>query len=84
LRQPKNYGLKTNTVSHFPKLIKLLIKRLQKGEIQQVGIIADADYVSGGGFQQRWHTLTTQLAQNWISYFCKSTQVTLHRKSIST
>lgn len=61
---PKNYGLKTNTVSHFPKLINLLIKRLQKGEIQQVGIIADADYVSGGGFQQRWNTLTGQLADN--------------------
>ncbi|RKZ48412.1 MAG: hypothetical protein DRR16_19745 [Candidatus Parabeggiatoa sp. nov. 3] len=43
---PKNYGLKTNTVSHFPKLINLLIKRLQKGEIQHVGIIADADYVA--------------------------------------
>ncbi len=61
---PKNYGQKANTVSHFPKLINLLTKRLQKGEIQQVGIIADADYVSGGGFQQRWKTLTTQLAQN--------------------
>lgn len=23
---PKNYGLKANTVSHFPKLINLLIK----------------------------------------------------------
>jgi hypothetical protein len=23
-----------------------------------LGIIADADYVSGGGFQQRWETLT--------------------------
>ena len=42
---PKNDGLKTNTVSHFPKLINLLIKRLRKGEIQQVGIIAENTYI---------------------------------------
>jgi len=69
---PKSYGLKTNTVSHFPKLIKIFINQLkgygeiQKGEgkIQHLGIVADADYVSGGGFQQRWKTLTTPLAEN--------------------
>ncbi len=63
---PKSYGLRTNTVGHFPKLIDLLIKqaRQEKGNIQHLGIVADADYVSGGGFQTRWETLTTKLAEN--------------------
>ncbi len=66
IKPPKRYGLRTNTVSHFPKLIDLLIKQAiqEKGKIQHLGIVADADYVSGGGFQTRWETLTTKLAEN--------------------
>ncbi len=65
---PKKYGFKANTVTYFPNLIKLLIKRLQTGQIQQLGIIADADYVSGGGFQQRWNTLTTHTPKTDIVF----------------
>jgi len=62
IRPPKNFGLKTNTVSHFPKLINLLMKRMNTNQIHHLGIVADADYVSGGGFEQRWQQLTASLA----------------------
>ncbi len=58
IKPPRDFGQKTNTVSHFPKLIDLLIKRLSTNELYRLGIVADADYVSGGGFEQRWKQLT--------------------------
>ncbi len=61
---PKNFGLKTNTVSHFPKLIDLLIKRMNSCQLHHLGIVADADYVSGGGFHQRWNQLTKCLSDH--------------------
>ncbi len=58
IKPPRDFGQKTNTVSHFPKLIDLLIKRLSTSEVRRLGIVADADYVIGGGFEQRWKQLT--------------------------
>ena len=46
-----------DTVSHFPSLISMLVKSLEDGRLEQLGIIADADYTSGGGFESRWNTL---------------------------
>ena len=59
---PRHYGFSKDTVTHFPKLINLISKRLHTGQIQNLGIVADADYVSGGGFDERWKTLTRPLA----------------------
>lgn len=64
IKPPKKFGESTNTVGHFPKLINLLIKSLKANQIQNLGIVADADYVSGGGFQDRWKHLTTCLKQH--------------------
>lgn len=58
IRPPKSFGMRTDTVSHFPRLIDLLIKRMNTGQIHHLGIVADADYVSGGGFGNRWKQLT--------------------------
>jgi len=63
IRPPKNFGLKTNTVSHFPQLIDLLMKRMNTNQIHHLGVVADADYVSGGGFKQRWKHLTSSFAK---------------------
>ncbi len=64
IKPPKQFGLKTDTVSHFPRLIDLLIKRLNTNQLHHLGIVADADYVSGGGFKQRWKQLTACLAKH--------------------
>ena len=61
IRPPRNFGFRTNTVSHFPKLIKLLLKMLKAGQVRHFGIVADADHVSGGGFEQRWKQMTQPL-----------------------
>ena len=59
---PRAFGL-DNTVSHFPNLIDLLIRDLDDSRLDHLGIVADADHVSGGGFANRWRTLTQCLAQ---------------------
>jgi hypothetical protein len=63
IRPPKSYGETTNTVSHFPRLMNLILKRIQQDEIQHFGIIADADYTGGGGFQNRWNQITSPLKE---------------------
>jgi hypothetical protein len=53
-----------NTVSYFPKLIDLLARDLENDRLHHLGIVADADHVSGGGFVDRWQTLTECLEKN--------------------
>ncbi len=64
IKPPKNFNLRTNTVSHFPRLIDFLIKRLNTNQIHHLGIVADADYISDGGFENRWEQLTACLAKH--------------------
>lgn len=64
IRPPKEFGFKTDTVSHFPRLIDLLIKQLSANQVNHLGIVADADHVSGGGFLNRWKQLTDCLAKH--------------------
>ena len=61
IKPPRTFGLSTNTVSHFPRLIDLLIKRMTASQLHHLGIVADADYVSGGGFENRWKQITERL-----------------------
>ena len=62
IKPPREYDFSKDTVTHFPALINLTTKQLHAGQIQNLGIIADADYVSGGGFDERWTVLTRPLA----------------------
>jgi len=63
IRPPRSYdNFSSDTVTHFPALINLISKQLRTGQIQNLGIVADADYVSGGGFDARWQALTQPLA----------------------
>lgn len=62
LTPPKHYGYSKDTVTHFPDLISINLKRMRTGGVQNMGIVADADYVSGGGFNDRWKALTQPLA----------------------
>ena len=65
IKPPRDYGFSKDTVTHFPKLINMIVsKQFRTGQVQNLGIIADADYVSGGGFYQRWKTLTQPLSDN--------------------
>ena len=58
---PRDFNF-DNTVSNFPRLIDRLTKRMITGHISHLGIVADADHTSGGGFNTRWKTLTERLA----------------------
>ena len=53
---------KENTVSSFPRLIKQLFGDLEDDRLDYLGVVADADHVSGGGFKERWKTLTGPMA----------------------
>ncbi|MCP4131242.1 MAG: hypothetical protein GY754_09700 [bacterium] len=58
---PKDLGATMNSVTMFPGLFDILMKNMNSGNLDHLGIIADADYVSGGGFPKRWKTLTEAL-----------------------
>lgn len=62
LQSPVDYQLK-DTVSLFPQLLPTLLKRQESGHLRHLGIIADADHHSGGGFDIRWKTFTSIFAQ---------------------
>ncbi|MCK5717207.1 MAG: hypothetical protein KAH77_06930 [Thiomargarita sp.] len=67
IQPPKEFGMHNNTVTYFPTVINTVCKRMRTDtdeKTQNFGIIADADYVSGGGFKERWKTLTKVLQEN--------------------
>ena len=64
VKPPRSLGKSTDTVSHFPDLIDTLVgKRMATGELEQLGIVADADHTSGGGVETRWKTITNNLKE---------------------
>lgn len=62
LQSPIDFNLK-DTVSLFPQLLPTLLKRQESGLLDRLGIVADADTHSGGGFDVRWKTFTDIFAE---------------------
>lgn len=59
---PRDFG-RRNTVTVVPALLPELIGQLERGSIDRLAVVVDADYDSGGGFQTRWERITAILRE---------------------
>ncbi|CAM2068335.1 DUF3226 domain-containing protein [Sulfidibacter corallicola] len=62
IEPPRSFGFPSDSVSLFPKLIEILVgKRMSTGNLDYLGVVADADHTSGGGVDSRWSAITEAL-----------------------